>query len=266
MHTTGYMKGGNWYLKNLCDSMRGVHRVFYLLLAHTLIFVTQSGQAQEIQGTVYDITQKIPLPGVSVLNTSGWGTQTDSMGNYRIKADIKDSIWFSYLGKATPRYAVKTIQNPAAFDISIQLSAIELPGVTIRKRNYRFDSLQNRKEYEKIFNYRKPGLRVSALAPNYPYGGVGVDLDELINVFRFRRNKNMKFIQGWLIKEEQEKYIDYRYSHEFVHKLTGLNGTALDSFMKYYRPEYEYVVMLNDAELGLYILECFKEHMNPSKN
>lgn len=258
-----YMKGGNWYWKRRCNNLRSIRRIgITILLGYILSFLPRFASAQEIRGTVYDITQKIPLPGVSVLTTSGWGTQTDSLGNYSIRVNILDSVWFSYLGKATPRYPVKTIQNPAAFDLSIQISAIELPGVTIKRRNYRYDSLQNRREYDKIFNYRKPGLRVSTLSPNYPYGGVGVDLDELINVFRFRRNRNMKFIQGWLIKEEQEKYIDYRYNHDFVHKLTALEGTELDRFMKYYRPEYEYVVMLNDAELGLYILECFKDYKN----
>lgn len=257
------MKGGRAFWKKLYYKLRSDNYGAYLLALLCITFAPpQSAAAQEIQGTVYDITQKIALPGVSVLTASGSGTQTDSMGFYRIRVTPTDSVWFSYLGKATPQYPVKTIQNPAAFDISIQISAIELPGVTVRKPGYRLDSLQNRREYEKAFNYRRPGLRVSALAPNYPYGGVGVDLDELVNVFRFRRNRNMRFLQGWLIREEQEKYIDYRYSKLFVRKLTGLEDPELDSFMKHYRPEYEYVVMMNDAELGLYILECFKEYKN----
>jgi len=210
---------------------------------------------------VYDITQKIPLLGVSVLSSSGAGTQTDSLGGYDIGVHPEDSIWFSYLGKETPKYAVKKIPNPEAFDIAIQMSAIELPGVTVRKPGYRMDSLQNRRDYEKIFNYRKPGLRLSTLSPDYPYGGVGVDLDELINVFRFRRNQNLKFLKGWLIKEEQEKYVDHRYNAIFIKKLTGLEGAELDAFMKYCRPDYEFVVLVNDAELGLYILDCYKEYL-----
>ena len=106
---------------------------------------------------------------------------------------------------------------------------------------------------------------MSTLSPGSVGAGAGVDINELINVFRFRRNRNMKFLQGWLIKEEQEKYIDYRYSKLFVRKLTKLESPELDSFMKYYRPEYEYVVMLSDAELGLYILECFKEYNAPKR-
>lgn len=239
----------------------------YLFTAVMLSAFPLSGFCQQVQGTIYDITQKIPLPNVSVLTTSGYGTKTDSFGFYSIRANAYDSIWFSYLEKATPKYPVKTIQNPAAFDISIQMSAIELPGVTVKKPNYHFDSLQNRKEYEKVFNYRKPGLRISSFSPGSGNvgAGAGLDLDELINVFRFRHNRNMKFLQGWLIKEEQEKYIDYRFSKIFVRKLTGLDNETLDSFMKQYRPNYEYVVPLNDAELGMYILECFKEYKSKRK-
>lgn len=229
---------------------------FFVVVCFTSVGI----RAQEIQGTVYDITQKIPLPAVSVLTTSGLGTQTDSAGAYSIKVHPQDSIWFSYLGKTTPKYAVKSVINPAAFDISIQVSAIELPGVTIKKSNYHLDSLLNRREYEKVFNYRKPGLRISTLSPGSMGAGAGVDLDEIINLFRFRRNKNMKFLQGWLIKEEQEKYVDYRFNKIFVYKLTKLEDDELDDFMKYYRPPYEMVVPLSEAELGLYILECYKHY------
>lgn len=260
-----YMKGGRSYWKILCRSMPLNYRLGVPVIAYLLSLSPVFIHGQAIQGTVYDITQKIALPGVSVITASGNGTQTDSLGFYSIRISEHDTLWFSYLGKATPKYPVNSIQNPAAFDISIQISAIELPGVTIRKPSYRFDSIQNRREYEEAFNYRKPGLRSSSLSPGSMGAGVGLDLDELINVFRFRRNANMKFLQGWLIKEEQEKYIDYRYSKLFVRKLTKLESPNLDVFMKRYRPPYEYVVMLSDAELGLYILECFKEFMNPTR-
>ena len=135
-----YMKGGRAYWKKLYHRLRFNYRAFILAL-YVLAAAPALVHAQEIQGTVYDITQKIPLPGVSVLTASGYGTQTDSMGFYSIRVLAADSLWFSYLGKATPKYPVKTVQNPAAFDVSIQISAIELPGVTVRKPNYRFDSL-----------------------------------------------------------------------------------------------------------------------------
>lgn len=258
------MKGGRAYWRKRYLNRQQSYRVYvWIITSCILSAIPELIHAQEIQGTVYDITQKIPLPGVSVLTTSGNGTQTDSSGVYHIRVVPGDSVWFSYLEKATPKYPVSTIQNPAAFDIAIQISAIELPGVTVKKPGYRFDSLQNRREYEKIFNYRRPGLSTSSLSPGSLGAGVGVDLGELVNAFRFRRNRNMKFLQGWLIKEEQDKYIDHRFNKLFVKRLTGLESPEIESFMKYYRPEYGFVVILNDAELGLYILECYKDYINP---
>ena len=258
-----YMGSGKIFSKKTYSSVIALRWYSRGILLITLLYAF-AGYGQEIQGRVYDITQKIPLQGVSVLSSSGYGIQTDTLGAYSIRVNPADSIWFSYLGKETPKYPVKSIVNPAAFDISIQLSAIELPGVTIRQPDYHFDSLQNRKEYEKVFNYRKPGLRVSTL-PLAAGGGVGVDLDEIVNLFRFRRNRNLKFLQGWLIKEEQEKYIDHRFTKGFVRKLTSMDGDELDAFMKYYRPAYELLVPLNEAELGLYILYCYDEYVQKGR-
>ncbi|MBS1749216.1 MAG: hypothetical protein JST63_04885 [Bacteroidetes bacterium] len=253
-----YMGSGSLFLKKIYNPWTVIRWYTHGILL--IIFLcTSVVKGQEIQGVVYDITQKIPLQGVSVISSAGYGTQTDSLGIYSIRVTPADSIWFSYLGKATPKYPVKSITNPAAFDISIQIYAVELPGVTIRQPNYHFDSLQNRREYEKVFNYRKPGLRISTLPPSAG-GGVGVDLDEIVNLFRFRRNKNLKFLQEWLIKEEQEKYIDHRFTKIFVRKLTNLDNDELDSFMKFYRPSYSFLVPINEAELGLYILYCYEEY------
>ncbi|PWU03686.1 MAG: hypothetical protein C5B52_02980 [Bacteroidetes bacterium] len=238
------------------------NHIILVLLA--LMGFQTSLKSQIVQGTVYDISQRIPIQGVSVLTASGYGTQTDSNGFYAVKVVPNDSIWFSYLGKPTPKYPVKSILNPAAFDISVQIPAIELPGVTIKKPSYRADSIQNRQEYAKYFNYRKPGLRIST-DPSIG-AGVGVDLDEIINVFRFRRNRNLAFIQRWLIYQEQDKYVDHRFSKLFVHKLTGLESPQLDTFMYHYRPSFEVVSIMSDADLGIYILNCYKDYsdrMNP---
>lgn len=219
-------------------------------------------KAQQVQGTVFDITQRNALPFVTVLSKSGNGTQTDSLGFYSINVLPGDSIWFSYLGKSTPRYAVNTIPNPVNFDISILISAIELPGITLRKPNYHLDSLRNRQEYAEAFNYRRPGLRTTSLDPNSGSmgAGAGIDLNEIANLFRFRHNKNRRFLQGWLIKEEQEAYIDYRFNRGFIRKLTGLDGDELDEMMKYCKPDYEVVAVMNDADLGMYILDCYKDY------
>jgi len=78
-------------------------------------------------------------------------------------------------------------------------------------------------------------------------------LDEIINMFRVKRNRNLQFLQNRLLAQEQEKYVNYRFTKRFVQKLTHIEGAELDKFMAYCRPDYTFLGLLNDLELGLYI-------------
>lgn len=197
------------------------------------------------------------MESVSVLSSSGKGTATDSFGRYSLTVSEDDSLYFSFLNKPTPKYAVKDIQNPGAFDISIQRKIKELPGVFVKQKNYYLDSLQNRAEYEKIFDYRKPGLKTS-MNPFDPGAAVGLELDELINMFKFKKNKRMLAFQRRLEQDEKEKYISHRFNKGLVKRLTGLTFPEIDSFMVEFRPTYDLAVQFNDLEFGQFIEEAFK--------
>jgi len=203
---------------------------------------------------VYDSTRNYPLEAVSVLSTSGTGTSTDADGVYVITVTEKDSIWFSYLNKPTIKFSVLKIVNPMEFDISLQVNVPVLKTVKVIQRNYRQDSLQNRMDYAKIFNYQKPKLRPTL--SNYG-AGVGFDLDEIINMFRFRRNRSMASFQRRLMLDEQDKFIDHRFNKALVRRLTMLDGPALDSFMTIYRPSLEFTKLSGDYEFQSYIKAAF---------
>jgi len=197
-----------------------------------------------VSGTVYDITKKTPIEAVSVMSTSGRGTYTDSLGRYTIEVNEKESIYFSFLNKPTPKYPVLGIQNFSALDISILKKIQELTPVFVKQRNYKMDSLQNRQDYAKIFDYRKPGIRTSTLSSPGSVG-VGVDLVELINMFRFKKIRSSMAFQKRLLLEERDRYVTHRFNKGFVRKLTGLQEPAIDDFMKNYRPTYAMVFRLN---------------------
>ncbi|MBC7904132.1 MAG: hypothetical protein H7Y27_11945 [Gemmatimonadaceae bacterium] len=212
-----------------------------------------------LRGTVYDMSRTQTLPGVSVLSTSGLGTSTDSAGNYLILVRETDSVWFSYLNKPTPKYPVRAVYNPNGFDIALHVPVTELKEVRIMPRNYKFDSAQNRQDYAKIFDYRKPGLRISA--PQSGGFGVGLDLDELINVFRFKRNRRLQAFQDRLLQEEQDKFIDHRFTKALIRKITDLSGPSMDQFMKEYRPSYEFTQYASDYEFAEYIQLAWREYV-----
>jgi hypothetical protein len=103
--------------------------------------------------------------------------------------------------------------------------------------------------------------------PNYNPGGltVGFDFEAIINMFRFKRNQNMEFLQKRLIDQEQEKYVNFRFSKAFVRKITLLKSPELDTFMVRFRPPYELVTKMNDLEFGYYIekqLEIYRRTKN----
>lgn len=189
-----------------------------------------------------------------MLSSSGNGTITNSDGFYEIEVTETDSIWFSYLNKSTIKYAVLKIPNPMQFDISLQVNVTVMKEVKIIPKNYRQDSLQNRMDYAKIFNYKKPALKT--VTPQYG-AGMGFDLDEIINMFRFRRNRSMASFQQRLLLEEQDKFVSYRFNKALVRRLTLLDGAELDSFMLLFRPSFTFTKIAGDYEFRLYIKQAF---------
>lgn len=240
-------------------------RFLYIILSLLIILLaTQAGFAQyKIMGTVYDSSRNFPLEAVSVLSSSGRGTITNVDGQYQIEVSEKDSIWFSYLGKPTMKFPVLKIMNPMGFDISLRVSVTVLKEVKIKPRNYKLDSLQNRADYAKIFNYKKPGLKT--VTPQYG-AAAGFDLQEIINAFRFKRNRSLASFQRRLLEEEREKFITHRFNKALVRRLTLLDGKELDSFMLVFRPSFEFAQLSSEYDFQLYIKQAhsrFKKGLPP---
>jgi hypothetical protein len=234
----------------------------FLLLFFFIRTAPAFGQ-YKIRGTVYDSTRTFPVELVTVLSTSGRGTVTNADGEYEIEVSEKDSIWFSYLNKPTVKFPVMKIITPLQFDIALQINIPVLREVKIRPRNYRQDSLQNREDYAKIFNYRKPGLK--AVTPSYG-AAAGFDVNEIINAFRFKRNRAMRSFQDRLIQQEEDKFVDHRFNKGLVRRLSGLTEPALDSFMQMYRPSYEFALLVGEYDFQKWIkdsAERFKKGLPP---
>lgn len=258
---------------NITNCIKTVKKsIIYILFILLTLFTNAQQKKFPVNGTVYDISAKNPIEAVSVFCSNGNFTTTDSFGKYSILVGQKDSLWFSMLGKATSKYPIDTIKNFEAFDVMIHVKVADLPEVKVRTKNYKQDSISNRQEYAKIFNFKKPGLSLSN--PNgktYIPGQLttGFDLQELISIFQFKKNKSISKLRERLLQQEKDKYIDYRYNKAFVRKITKLPNAELDLFMKTYRPNYEFLLTLNDLEFGYFIqrdLEHFKKNKWKQRN
>ena len=205
-----------------------------------------------------------PLDGVSVMCTCGKGTTTDSNGNYYIIVKPEDSISFSYLGRATAKFPVSALDAAAGFDIALHVDPLTLKEVKVMPQNYRMDSLKNREDYAKYFDFKKPSLK---LTPGGVNGlGAGVDLDAMINVFRTERTHRMLAFQGRLVDEERDKFVDHRFSKYLVKKLTHIPNEELDTFMVRYRPSYEFCKKATDYDFYDYIKLAYVQYQKDRKD
>jgi hypothetical protein len=224
-----------------------------------LCITSETGaQSFKLRGVVYDSTRTYPLISVSVLTSSGKGTSTDTRGRYEIEVKETDSVWFSYLNKPTIKYAVGKIFDVSSFDIALHINVPVLKEVVVKPKNYKMDSIQNRLDYAKAFDWEKPKLKANVSAGMG--AAVGFDLDEIIRMFQFRKNKSAAAFQQRLLNEEREKFIDHRFSKALVMRLTGLIGDARDSFMFRCRPSYEVCLYAGEYDFQLYIKKCYEAY------
>lgn len=227
--------------------MRPITKCLLLITVVLTLSMRQAFAQMEVKGTVYDKTRYFAMQGVSVLGTSGQGTSTDSMGHYKIRLGANDSVYFSYLGRQTARFPVKGLVAGYPLDISLAVNIDSLPLVVVRPKLYRYDSLENREEYRRVFEY-EPDYFASGS------GGVGLNLDMLLSG---RKNRQMLALQRRLLEQERDKYVDHRFNKTLVRKITGLERPALDTFMRIYRPTYEFILNCeNDYEFYKYIKDC----------
>ncbi|MFN2457835.1 MAG: hypothetical protein ABR502_06530 [Chitinophagaceae bacterium] len=228
-----------------------------ILLLFIGIFSSYALSAQlKIHGTVYDGTRTFPLEAVSVLTTSGRGTVTNATGFYEIEVAKNDSIWFSYLNKPTIKFPVAQITNRAQFDISLQVEIPVLKEVRVMPKNYKLDSIQNRLDYAKAFNFRRPNVESMTSTGAM---GAGIDINEVIRLFQFRKNNSMMRFRERLLQQEKDKFIDHRFNKALVRRLTKLEGEGLNNFMSLYRPAYEFVLYSSDYDFQDYIRLSYKK-------
>ena len=152
---------------------------------------------------------------------------------------------------------MKEINNIGAFDISLHIHATEkfrtMKEVRVYAKSFRQDSIENRQQYDKIFRYSKPGISLTSDANT---GAAGLDVNELINIFRFKRNRQLRRMQERLEEQEKEKYINYRFNKVTVRRITHLEGKDLETFMNEYRPDFGFTETSSMIDFYQYILNA----------
>ncbi|WP_448099555.1 hypothetical protein [Polluticoccus soli] len=233
------------------------------------VFLAQKGEAQTrlLVGRVYAAMSRRSTEGIMVESSSGATTFTDDKGYFSINVLPKDTLYYyvSKLVKSIP-YPVDSIKSWDDYAIPIQKieydialarktgypvgnmdSALTLENVTVVARNYHKDSLENRLEYDKIFNYKNP--------PFNPFAPVS----SIANLLNVKKKKRMKRMKDNLLFEEQQGYVDTRFNKVSIKKSIGkpVDDSTLELYMRRYRPSYQDAIGMENLPMVMYIRKTF---------
>ena len=127
----------------------------HFLLFIFLVFTTSSGAQHvkhQITGLVTDVNET-PLPNVNiVIQNTNSGTTTGKSGQYAIKAQIGDTLVFTYIGLQSVTVLVEEI--PAEIDVTMEKLDSDLEEVEVKARRLRTQA-QLMKEYPQNKNLIK---------------------------------------------------------------------------------------------------------------
>jgi hypothetical protein len=227
------------------------------------IFAAVQTKAQDVlvSGSILDSTGKLTISSVKVMSNRGAVTYSDSVGHYNLLVFSDDSVHFTFRNKTTVWFPVKDMKYSSQFDIALKIRIQDryqtLKEVVVIKKSYRQDSLENRQKYSKIFNGSTGGLRLTE-SSMLGGGTPGLDPNEIINMFRFRRNRNLRNLQKRLLDEEAKKFIDYRFNKNLVKRISGLESPDLETFMRVWRPTYDLCAGAEEYDFHYFILEASK--------
>ena len=237
--------------------MRYIFYFFVLLLCGGL---TANAQ-QFLTGKVYVKGSSDTLISVSIHNiTQQRYDLSDEDGSYRMQAAPGDHIAFSSVGHKTDTITVTASDLTASYPVYLEIKAQTLATVRVGEfSNYQLDSMDRRKEYGWVYDHGN----TPRFEQQRKGDGVGVNM----NIFRNAGSvaKQRERLEKRLQREEQDYYVDFRYNKDYVAKITRLQGDSLKTFMKKYRPSYDYCRKAATVDILVYINDCYKQYVKPAE-
>lgn len=223
---------------------------FVCLICYSLVGIAQ----QVIGGKVFDEDSTKVLPFVYVINkNTSFGTVSDVNGRFQLKADVNDTLVFSYVGYLKRYVSVKDFEKMNR-KIIMKKNVYQLQMVNVKVLKYE----NYEKDYMKrvIEKSQMPVVDIisSPITALYmQFSKKGKELQRLSKIF-----------EEIFIREQVEKKIN----PQILYQLTGdanVDIEALRKFCGFYLSDY-FVLNHDGYELYSKVLECYyrykyeKEH------
>jgi hypothetical protein len=205
---------------------------------------------QQLAGKIRLQSTNEILAGVTVSNRGlGQHNISDMGGNYRIAARFGDTLIISSAGYLTDTLVVSQNMLAAEYTVFLHEKVVALPAVRITETNsYQLDSLERHEDYAWLLDKKHP---VKLWNEKRPGDGPGLSFSPI--GYYSRGEVRKRRLKKRLKQEEEDYYIDFRFSRAKVAMLTGLKGDSLQMFMIRFRPGYKWCRNANTMDILLYI-------------
>jgi hypothetical protein len=222
-----------------------------------LFFLSFFARAQQMEGLVIDSDSKEPIQGVTVINKhNNTIAISDIAGYYSIQVSTGDTLVFSHTSYKTFIELVPFSIGKRYKSILMRQQLYGLKETTVTSlTKYQEDSIQNREEFKQPLR-QKPGEVHMAYGFGIASEGLISDLVGNLTGYNQRQKRFKKAFRA----EEQEKFIDTRYTFRLVQQLTGLRGDSAALFMNAYPMSYDFARAATDLEIKMWIKYNYREY------
>ena len=243
--------------------------IFITLTISTLTFSQE--QTETVKGKVQSETSKSILQNVHVLNlTKVKGTISNSKGEFEVKANVNDTLYFSYIGYKSLKVIVTN--DLIRFDdntIEITELAFALEEIIVKPyqlTGYLEIDVKNA-PVNTSARYKIVGL------PNLGYeagrrsrSGISKIIGAIFNPADFLNNlfkkKSARMDKLRLMREDEEikNLLSIKFDREVLVQLLGVNRVDIDEILRNCNFSDTFIQQANDLQIMEAISECYEEY------
>lgn len=251
----------------------------YLFITVSLCLFTVFGFAQNtttVKGTVISTTTQSALDGVNIVNLNlVVGTSTNNQGDFEIRANVNDTLHFSYLGYKSIK--VRVTNDWLKFggtQIEMTELALALEEVVVNQLNLT-GYLQIDLEQVPIktnYRYSISGLNTAYEAGTTASSGVSKVLGAIFNPADFLYNifgkkpKQMRKLRQMKEDDEIRTLLSERFDREMLMVLLEVDKFDLDEIVNRCNYSKDFIQSANDLQILDAISECYEEYKVLNRN
>ena len=241
-----------------------------LILAFTLLLGMYATAQQTITGVVQNAANDRPLENVNIVNLNQVkGATTNEEGAFEIRAEVNDTLYFSYIGFKSIQVAV-TNDWLRYGDVKVKMTeiGIALEEVTVRPVQLTGYIEIDAKNIPIYNNYR---YSISGLNTGYEggdrqpsavskvIGAIFNPADFLYNIFG-KRPQQMRKLRQMKKDDEIRNLLQTKYDRETLTALLQLNKVDIDEILRNCNYSKDFISSANDLQILDAISGCYEEY------